>query len=175
VANTAEPLLEVEDLQTSFVTEDGLVPAVDGLNFSVRRSETLGLVGESGSGKTMACLSILRLLPASTARITRGSIRFEGEDLLSKTPAEMRAIRGSRISMILQDSLTSLNPAFPIGDQVAEAIALHRGLRGRALRAEVIEVLRRVRIPDAETHLGDYPHALSGGMRQRVAGAMALA
>ena len=168
-------LLDVHDLQTSFVTDYGLVPAVDGLSFTVRRGETLGLVGESGSGKTMACLSILRLLPDSSARITRGSIRFEGEDLLAKTPAEMRAVRGARISMILQDSLTSLNPAFTVGDQVGEAIALHRGLRGAALRADVIEQLRRVRIPDAEVHLNDYPHALSGGMRQRVAGAIALA
>ena len=168
-------LLDVHDLQTSFVTDYGLVPAVDGLSFTVRRGETLGLVGESGSGKTMACLSILRLLPDSSARITRGSICFEGEDLLAKTPAEMRAVRGARISMILQDSLTSLNPAFTVGDQVGEAIALHRGLRGAALRADVIEQLRRVRIPDAEVHLNDYPHALSGGMRQRVAGAIALA
>ena len=109
------------------------------------------------------------------ARITRGRILFEGEDLLQKSPTAMRAIRGARISMILQDSLTSLNPAFTIGDQVGEAIALHQGRRGRELRAHVVAALRRVRIPDAESHVHDYPHALSGGMRQRVAGAIALA
>ena len=154
MTSAAQPLLEVDDLQTAFITPRGMVPAVDGISFTVGRGETLGIVGESGSGKTMACLSLLRLLPPASARITRGRILFEGEDLLAKTPAEMRAVRGARIAMILQDSLTSLNPAFTIGDQVGEAIALHRGLRGKALRAAVIEVLHRVRIPDAESHLG---------------------
>ena len=168
-------LLEVEDLQTSFITGSQLVPVVDGVSFCVRRGETLGLIGESGCGKTMTCLTILRLLPAPTARVTRGRIVFEGADLLRKTPAEMRAIRGAKISMVLQDSLTSLNPAFTIANQVGEAIALHQGLRGATLRQRVIEELGRVRIPDAETHLADYPHTLSGGMRQRVAGAIALA
>jgi oligopeptide/dipeptide ABC transporter ATP-binding protein len=171
----SDTLLEVVDLQTSLVTAQGLVPAVDGVGFHVRRGEILGLVGESGSGKSMTCLSILRLLPPASARITRGSIRFEGEELLAKSAAQMRAIRGARISMILQDSLTSLNPAFTIGDQVGETIALHRKLSGGALRAAVVDALRRVRIPDAESRLLDYPHALSGGMRQRVAGAIALA
>ena len=172
---STDALLEVEDLQTCFVTARGLMPAVDGVSFTVRRGETLGLVGESGSGKTLTCLSILRLLPAAAARITRGRVLFEGDDLLEKSPAAMRAIRGARIAMILQDSLTSLNPAFTIGDQVGETIALHQGYRGRELREGVVAALRRVRIPDAERRLHDYPHALSGGMRQRVAGAIALA
>jgi oligopeptide/dipeptide ABC transporter ATP-binding protein len=170
-----DALLEVEDLQTCFVTERGLVPAVDGVSFAVRRGETLGLVGESGSGKTLMCLSVLRLLPVGTARITRGRILFEGEDLLRKSLAAMRRIRGARIAMILQDSLTSLNPAFTIGDQVGETIGLHQGSRGRALRERVVAALSRVRISDAERRIHDYPHALSGGMRQRVAGAIALA
>jgi oligopeptide/dipeptide ABC transporter ATP-binding protein len=152
-----------------------VVKAVDGVSLDIRAGETLGLVGESGSGKTITCLSLLRLLPKASAAITGGRNLFEGEDLLQKSDAEVRAIRGARISMILQDSLTSLNPAFTVGAQVAEAIALHQGLRGVALRGQVIEALRRVRIPDPETHLDDYPHALSGGMRQRVAGAIALA
>ena len=168
-------LLEVRDLQASVRTRRGAINVVDGVNFTVRRGETLGLVGESGSGKTMTCLSLLRLLPQPAGRVTRGQIWFEGANLLQKTRQQMRGIRGARISMILQDSLTSLNPAFTIGNQVAEAISLHQGLRGRALRQRVIEALHLVRIPDAATHLNDYPHALSGGMRQRVAGAIALA
>jgi oligopeptide/dipeptide ABC transporter ATP-binding protein len=170
-----DTLLEVRNLQTSFVTRQGVINVVDGVSFSVRRGETLGLVGESGCGKTMTCLSILRLLPQPVAKMPSGEILFEGADLLRKTTGEMRAIRGAKISMILQDSLTSLNPAFTIGNQVGEAIALHQGLRGKALRQRVIEALHLVRIPDAATHLNDYPHALSGGMRQRVAGAIALA
>lgn len=169
-----EILLEVDDLRTSFFTRRGPMKAVDGVSFSVERGETLGLVGESGCGKTMTCLAILGLLPKPAARATGGRICFEGADLLRMSPAEMRAIRGHKISMILQDSLTSLNPAFTIGDQIGEAIALHQGLRGGALRQRVIEALHLVRIPDAETHLQDYPHRLSGGMRQRVAGAIAL-
>jgi oligopeptide/dipeptide ABC transporter ATP-binding protein len=168
-------LLDVQDLEASFLTGRGVVRAVDGVSFTVRRGETLGLVGESGSGKTITCLSVLRLLPKASARITGGRVIFEGADLLRKSEAEMRTIRGSRISMILQDSLTSLNPAFTVGVQVAETIALHQGVGGSELRRRVVDALRRVRIPDAETHLNDYPHVLSGGMRQRVAGAIALA
>jgi oligopeptide/dipeptide ABC transporter ATP-binding protein len=173
--SAGEVLLDVQDLQASFLTERGFIRAVDGVSFSVRRGETLGLVGESGSGKTITCLSVLRLLPKATASITGGRVLFDGSDLLQKSDAEMRAIRGARISMILQDSLTSLNPAFTVGAQVSETIALHQGARGAELRLRVIDALRRVRIPDAETHLDDYPHVLSGGMRQRVAGAIALA
>jgi oligopeptide/dipeptide ABC transporter ATP-binding protein len=173
-AMESDVILDVQDLTTSFVTSEGLITAVDGLSFTVRRGETLGIVGESGSGKTMACQSLLRLLPPASARITRGRILFEGFDLARLSPARMREIRGARISMILQDSLSSLNPAFTIGDQVGEVIALHRGLRGRALHDEVVSILHKVRIPDAERHLRSYPHSLSGGMRQRVAGAIAL-
>jgi len=168
-------LLDVRDLEASFLTGRGVVRAVDGVSFTVRRGETLGLVGESGSGKTITCLSVLRLLPKASASITGGRVLFEGADLLHMADAEMRAIRGSRISMILQDSLTSLNPAFTVGTQVGETIALHQGVAGRELQRRVVDALRRVRIPDAETHLADYPHVLSGGMRQRVAGAIALA
>jgi oligopeptide/dipeptide ABC transporter ATP-binding protein len=168
-------LLDVEDLEAAFLTAHGWIKAVDGVSFSVRRGETLGLVGESGSGKTVTCLALLRLLPKSSAAIAGARVLFEGQDLLRKSEAEMRAIRGARISMILQDSLTSLNPAFSVGAQVAETIEMHQGVRGAALRQHVIEALRRVRIPDPEAHLDDYPHALSGGMRQRVAGAIALA
>jgi len=168
-------LLDVRDLEATFMTARGPVKAVDGVSFTVRRGETLGLVGESGSGKTMTCLALLRLLPKASAAITGGRVLFEGQDLLRNSEAEMREIRGARISMILQDSLTSLNPAFTVGAQVAEAIALHQRGRRRGLRRRVIHALRRVRIPDPESHVDDYPHVLSGGMRQRVAGAIALA
>jgi oligopeptide/dipeptide ABC transporter ATP-binding protein len=168
-------LLDVADLRTTVMTPRGPINTVDGVSFAVRRGETLGLVGESGCGKTMTCLTLLRLLPPPVARGTGGRALFDGVDLLRASDAEMRAIRGRKISMILQDSLTSLNPAFTVGDQVGEAIALHQGLRGKALRRRVVEALTLVRIPDAETHLADYPHRLSGGMRQRVAGAIALA
>ena len=171
----SDVLLDVQQLQASFLAAAGPVRAVDGVSFTLRRGETLGLVGESGSGKTMTCLALLRLLPKASAAITGGRVLFEGEDLLEKSDVEMRRVRGAKISMILQDSLTSLNPSFTVGEQVAEAIVLHQGLRGRGLRTHVLETLQRVRIPDPETHLDDYPHALSGGMRQRVAGAIALA
>jgi len=174
-ATDADLLLDVKDLEASFLGPCGPVKAVDGASFAIRRGETLGLIGESGSGKTVTCLALLRLLPKASAAITGGRVVFEGADLLGKSEAEMRAVRGARISMILQDSLTSLNPAFTVGAQVAETIALHQGLAGHALRTRAIEALRRVRIPDPETHYDDYPHALSGGMRQRVAGAIALA
>jgi oligopeptide/dipeptide ABC transporter ATP-binding protein len=168
-------LLDVRELEATFQTARGAVKAVDGVSFTVRRGETLGLVGESGSGKTITCLALLRLLPKASAEITGGRVIFEGSDLLQIPETAMRAIRGARISMILQDSLTSLNPAFRIGAQVAEAIVLHEVIRRRGLRQRVIHALRRVRIPDPEAHVDDYPHVLSGGMRQRVAGSIALA
>lgn len=169
----AELLLKVENLCMSFFTSRGILRAVSGVSFQLRRGETLGLVGESGCGKSMTCLSILRLIPPN-GFITNGKILFEGEDLLKKSEAEMRGIRGRRISMILQDPMTSLNPAFSIGNQVTEAIKLHTRYRGKSLREKAIEALRLVRLPAAEQRLGDYPHQLSGGMRQRVAGAIAL-
>ncbi len=167
-------LLEVENLKTYFFTRRGVIKAVDGISFYVKKGETMGLVGESGCGKTITGLSLLRLVPEPAGRIVEGKIIFEGEDVLKKSLAEMRKIRGSKISMILQDSMTSLNPSFRIGDQVGEVIRLHGMVRGRTLLQKVIEALRLVRIPDAEMRIRDYPHQMSGGMRQRVTGAIAL-
>jgi peptide/nickel transport system ATP-binding protein len=170
----ADTLLEVHELQTHISTRRGVVKAVDGATFSVRRGETLGIVGESGSGKSMTCLSILRLVPEPGGRIVGGRIVFDGEDLLAKSPEAMRQLRGSRIAMILQDPMASLNPALTVGAQIAETLTLHRGLRGRALDARVLELLRQVRISDPERRVHAYPHQMSGGIRQRVAGAIAI-
>ena len=170
----AVPLLQVGGLRTQFATRRGIVKAVDGVSFTLNRGETLGLVGESGSGKSITCLSILRLVPKPAGRIVSGRILLDGEDLLEKSEAEMRRLRGGRAAMILQDPLTSLNPGFTVGSQVAEAIRIHQGLRGRALRERVIDIMTRVGIPQAERRLKAYPHQMSGGMRQRVAGAIAL-
>jgi len=170
----ADALLEVRELRTHFFTRRGVVKAVDGASFSVGRGETLGIVGESGSGKSMTCLSILRLVPEPGGRIVGGQILFEGEDLLAKSQAEMRELRGSRIAMILQDPMASLNPALTVGDQIAETLSLHRGLRGRALDRRIVELLHQVRISDPERRVHAYPHQMSGGIRQRVAGAIAI-
>lgn len=167
-------LLEVKDLRTYFFTKRGVVKAVDGVNFSLKKGETLGLVGESGCGKTITCLSLVRLVPQPAGRIVGGRMIFEGEDLLRKSEKEMRLIRGSKISMILQDPMTSLNPVFTIGEQVAEPIRLHQLLRGTKVWEKVKEMLRLVRIPSAETRIREYPHQMSGGMRQRIVGAIAL-
>ncbi|MGH7311538.1 MAG: ABC transporter ATP-binding protein [Candidatus Rokuibacteriota bacterium] len=168
------PLLEVRDLRTWFFTRWGVVKAVDGVSFTVREGETLGIVGESGCGKSMTALSILRLVPRPAGRIVGGEVLLEGEDLLGKSEREMRRIRGSRVSMILQDPMSSLNPVFTIGDQVAEALRIHQRLDGPGLWATARDMLRRVRIPSPELRLRAYPHQLSGGMRQRVVGAIAL-
>lgn len=167
-------LLQVEDLKTYFFSRRGVAKAVDGVSFSVSKGESLGLVGESACGKTVTCLSILRLVPEPAGRIVGGRIIFEGADLLKKKPAEMRRIRGKKISMILQDPLTSLNPAFTIGDQVGEVIHLHQKVTGKTLLQKVIDSLRLVKIPAAETRVRDFPHQMSGGMRQRITGAIAL-
>ncbi len=167
-------LLEVRDLRTYIYTRRGVVKAVDGATFSVRRGETLGIVGESGSGKSMTCLSILRLVPEPGGRIVGGDVVFEGEDLLAKSPEEMRRLRGARLAMILQDPMASLNPAFTVGEQIAETLRLHRGLRGKALDDRVLDLLRQVRISDPERRVHAYPHQMSGGIRQRVAGAIAI-
>ncbi|HEV3091932.1 MAG TPA: ABC transporter ATP-binding protein [Candidatus Cybelea sp.] len=167
------PLLEVENLRTTFRTEDGPVTAVNGLSFSLHAGETLGIVGESGSGKSVTALSIMRLLPRS-ATVTADRIALQGESLPGKSEAEMRKIRGRRIAMIFQDPMTSLNPVLTIGEQIAEAVRLHMGANHREARDRAIEMLRRVRIPQPERRLGDYPHQFSGGMRQRVMIAMAL-
>ncbi len=167
-------LLRVENLKTYFHARRGVVRAVDGVSFEVRKGETLGLVGESGCGKSMTMLSIIRLVPEPGGRIVGGKIMFEGEDLVQKREGEMRRIRGKEIAIILQDPLTSLNPAYTIGNQVGEAVSLHQGKRGKALLETVTHALRLVRIPAPETRVRDFPHQMSGGMRQRVCGAMAI-
>ena len=169
-----QPLLEVKDLRTSFFSPQGEVRAVDGVSFSAFPGKLMGLVGESGSGKTVSVLSIMRLLPES-ARIGGGSIIFEGSDLLKLSEAEMRGVRGARIAMIFQEPMTSLNPVFTIGSQIAEAIKLHQHTGRQETRDRTIEALRMVGISDPERRIKDYPHQLSGGMRQRVMIAMALA
>ena len=166
--------LEVSDLKTYFFTRWGTVKAVDGVSFTLKKGESLGLVGESGCGKSMTCLSLLRLVPEPAGRIIGGRVRFEGEDLLGKSEEEMRKIRGSRISMILQDPMASLNPVFTIGDQLTEGIKIHRGLRGKPLWERAVEVLKMVRLPSPELRFRNWPHQLSGGMRQRVVGAISI-
>ena len=169
-------LLRVSDLRTHYVGFGGtrVVKAVDGVSFSVGAGETFGLVGESGCGKTTTCHTIVRLLPPS-ARIVSGSIELEGEDLVKKSQSDMRLIRGRRIATILQDPMASLDPLFSIYDQVAEPAYYHQSLRGRALRRRVTELLAAVRIPSPERRMRDFPHQLSGGMRQRIVGAIAQA
>ncbi len=169
-----QPLLEVTDLRTYFHTGQGTVKAVDDVSFQVERGETLGLVGESGSGKSVTSLSILRLV-AKPGKITGGRIAFEGQDLLGLSEARMRKIRGKKISMIFQEPMTSLNPVFTIGRQISEVLELHEGLTRRQSRERVVDMLRLVGIPMAERRVDEYPHQMSGGMRQRVMIAMALA
>jgi peptide/nickel transport system ATP-binding protein len=170
-----EPLLEVQDLVTEFRTDGGSVRAVDGVSFSIAPRSTLGVVGESGSGKSVTALSIMRLLAEPAGRITGGAIRYAGKDLVTLRPDEMRALRGNRIAMIFQEPMTSLNPVFTVGDQVAEAVRLHQRKSRAEARAAAIEMFRKVGIPSPELRVDAYPHQLSGGMRQRVMIAMALA
>jgi peptide/nickel transport system ATP-binding protein/oligopeptide transport system ATP-binding protein len=169
-------LLQVSDLETHYVSFGGsrVVKAVDGVSFTLEEGETLGMVGESGCGKTTTCLSIVRLLPAA-ARIVGGSIRFEGDELTTMRPRQMRRVRGGRIAMILQDPMASLNPLFSIYRQVSEPAYYHRALRGRSLRERVRELLNAVRIPSPAMRMREFPHQMSGGMRQRIVGAIALA
>jgi len=167
-------LLEIDGLQTHFVTDAGVVRAVDGVSLSVRRGETLGIVGESGCGKSVTALSILRLIPNPPGKIVGGVIRLEGRDLLALPEDEMRKVRGGSISMIFQEPMTSLNPVFTVGDQIAEGVRLHQRLSKRDSWNKAIEMLRLVRIPDPERRVKEYPHQMSGGMRQRVMIAMAL-
>lgn len=169
------PVLSVRNLKTEFLTRDGPMAAIDGVSFDVRRGETVGIVGESGSGKSVTALSILRLLPRRTGRIASGSIRLCGEELTSATESRMRRIRGNIASMVFQEPMTSLNPVLKIGWQLGEAIRAHQGLRGAAARNRAVEMLRLVRMPEPERRLGQFPFELSGGMRQRVMIAMALA
>ena len=170
----AEPILEIDDLRTHFFTRDGTVRAVDGLTCSLGAGETLGIVGESGCGKSITALSILRLVPSPPGRIVGGTIRFRGRNLIDLTEADMRTLRGNRISMIFQEPMTSLNPVLTVGHQITETLTLHQGLPRRAAIARAVEMLTLVRIPEPGRRLRQYPHQLSGGMRQRVMIAMAL-
>jgi len=167
-------LLDVRNLRTSFFTEAGEVRAVDDVSFSVRRGQTLGIVGESGCGKSVTSLSIMRLIPSPPGRVIGGQILYQGRDLLKLSEDEMRGIRGNEISMIFQEPMTSLNPVYTIGNQIIEAVMLHQKLGPRDARAKAIEMLQLVGIPAPERRVDDYPHQLSGGMRQRVMIAMAL-
>ena len=167
-------ILQVHDLHTQFNTLDGVVRAVDGVSFELARGETLGIVGESGCGKSVTALSILRLIPTETGRIASGSIRFEGEELTALSEEAMKRLRGHRISMIFQEPMTSLNPVLTVGTQIAENVVRHLGVSWRAARDRAGEMLDLVRIADARRRLDEYPHQLSGGMRQRVMIAMAL-
>ena len=169
------PVIEVHDLRTHLVTRWGTIKAVDGVSFSVAEGETLGLVGESGSGKSMTCLSLVRLTPRPASHIVGGSVRLDGDELTTKTEAEMQRIRGRKIAMILQDPMSSLNPVFSVGMQVREPLAMYHGLRGATLTERAAALLASVRIPSPAARLRAFPYQLSGGMRQRVVGAMAIA
>ena len=170
----AEPLLAISHLTTVFDTARGSVPAVDDVSFEIRAGETLGLVGESGSGKSVTALSIMRLVQPP-GRIAGGRIAFNGRDLLAFSERQMQAVRGAEIALIFQEPMTALNPVFTIGNQIAETLIVHRRATRREAKARAIELLQAVRIPDPAARVGDYPHQLSGGMRQRVLIAMALA
>ena len=168
-------ILEIDGLKTHFHTRDGIVRAVDGVSIRVDRGETLSIVGESGCGKSVTAMSVLRLLPVPPAKIEAGRILFDGEDLLLASEERMRDIRGNRISMIFQEPMTSLNPVMPVGRQIAESLELHQALGRRAAAERAIEMLDIVQIPEPRRRASEYPHQLSGGMRQRVMIAMALA
>jgi oligopeptide/dipeptide ABC transporter ATP-binding protein len=167
-------LLEVSNLSISFATESGVVSAVDNLSFSIDSGKTLCMVGESGCGKSVTALSILRLVQMPPGRVDSGKILFKGSDLLTLPINEMRKIRGNKIAMIFQDPMTSLNPVFTVGSQIMEALMLHQNMRRKEAREQAIEMLRQVRIPDSHKRIDEYPHQLSGGMRQRIMIAMAL-
>jgi oligopeptide/dipeptide ABC transporter ATP-binding protein len=167
-------ILEIDDLRTHFFTQAGVIRAVDGVSYTVRAGETLGVVGESGCGKSVTALSVLRLVASPPGRIVGGTIRFGGTNLLDLSESEMEDIRGNEISMIFQEPMTSLNPLMTVGRQIAEAIALHQGLSLGGAMDKTVEMLRRVSIPEPERRVHAYPHQLSGGMRQRVMIAMAL-
>jgi peptide/nickel transport system ATP-binding protein len=169
------PLLSVQDLSVEFRTRRGVARVLDGVGFELRRGETLGVVGESGCGKSVTALAILRLIAQPPGRIAGGRVLFEGRDLLQLSEPEMRQVRGNRISMIFQEPMTSLNPAYTVGDQIAEAVRLHEGLSRSAALARAQEMLDAVGIPDPTRRVHEYPHQFSGGMRQRVMIAMALA
>ena len=167
-------VLRVEDLRTYFQTRWGTVKAVDGISFDLRKGETLGIVGESGSGKSVTMLSLMRLIPEPPGRIVSGSITLDGQDLVQLSDGEMNDVRGSKIALIIQDPMTSLNPVFSIGNQVVEAIRIHQDIPRRSLMEQALSMLRKVNIPAADTRMRDYPHQMSGGMRQRVVGAIGI-
>jgi oligopeptide/dipeptide ABC transporter ATP-binding protein len=167
-------VLEVDDLRTYFKTRWGTVKAVDGVSFSLRRGEVLGIVGESGSGKSVTVLSLMRLVPIPPGQIVGGKIILDGEDLLQIPEREMSKLRGSKIGLIIQDPMTSLNPVFTIGNQVSEAIKIHQDIPKKRVLERTLDVLRKVNIPAAESRVRDYPHQMSGGMRQRVVGAISI-
>ena len=173
-ASLSRPVLSVENLTTSFKTPEGWRAVIRGITLHVDAGETVAIVGESGSGKSVTALSTMRLLPAGRSR-SEGRILLEGKDLLQASEAEMRSVRGGEIGMIFQEPMTSLNPVFTIGNQLAEALVLHQDLSWSAAEAEALRMMERVRIPAAKTRLHEYPHKFSGGMRQRVMIAMALA
>jgi peptide/nickel transport system ATP-binding protein len=175
MADRSDLVLEVKNLKTVFFTNSGLFKAVDDLSFSVKRGETLAIVGESGCGKSVTALSLMRLVPDPPGRIVGGSVSLEGTDLLALDETQMRAVRGNRISMIFQEPMTSLNPVMRIGDQIVEAVRLHRSLSSKEAGNIAVEMLRLVRIPEPARRAREYPHQLSGGMRQRAMIAMALA
>jgi oligopeptide/dipeptide ABC transporter ATP-binding protein len=170
----AETILDVRDLHTHFFLRRGVVKAVDGVSFTLKRGEVLGLVGESGCGKSLTALSLMRLLPKGAARTVHGEIILDGENILERTPAQMREIRGRKISMVLQDPQTSLNPVFSIGDQLREAIVRRAPARLKEVMKQAVAALRRVDIAAPEQRIGQYPHQMSGGMKQRVVGAIAI-
>ena len=172
---TAEHLLEIRNLKTYFDVRGGVLKAVDDVSLTIKSGETLGLVGESACGKSVTASSIMRLIPIPPGRIAGGEIIFEGVNVLKLPESEMRKVRGNKISMIFQEPMTSLNPVFTVGDQVAEVIRLHKKLSQHETRNRVIEAFRLVRIPAPESRINEYPHQMSGGMRQRVMIAMALA
>ena len=174
VAVTGERLLEIRGLQTEFVTDDGVVRAVDGVDLAIDRGETLGVVGESGCGKTVTALSVLKLIPMPPGRIAGGQILWRGRDLVPLRPRDMQDIRSKEIAIIFQEPMTSLNPVYTIGDQISEVIRLHEGVGRRAALERAVDMLRLVHIPNPERRVRDYPHQFSGGMRQRVLIAMAL-
>ncbi|MGB9880254.1 MAG: ABC transporter ATP-binding protein, partial [Anaerolineae bacterium] len=167
-------LLQVKGLKTQFFTQDGVVNAVNGIDFDLNEGETLGIVGESGCGKSVSVLSLMRLIPSPPGRIVGGEAWFQGRDLLKMSEEEIRSVRGNKIAMIFQDPMTSLNPVLTINQQVSEALELHLGMDKRQARKRTIELLEMVRIPDAANRVDDYPHQFSGGMRQRVMIAMGL-
>jgi len=174
-ASAGKRLLEIRGLKTYFSTDDGMVRAVDGVDLAIDRGETLGVVGESGCGKTVTAMTVLKLVPMPPGRIVAGQILWQGRDLVPLGPDEMRKIRSKEIAIVFQEPMTSLNPVYTIGEQIGEVVRLHEGLNRRAAHDRTIEMLRLVQIPNAERRVDDYPHQFSGGMRQRVMIAMALA